>query len=208
MLVRDVKLKVSWRMFWLQGFMWLILIKAVMILLRLFHSLCLCYYLSWALSTLITIIFYLCFYTVCMSFFPTSFWLCLSSHLSLFPSTSLSLPGFTLTLFHSPPPVVFAVCLSSTCRHTCTFASSTPRLCGSVLSKRLPVIRDGGIALTKVRNVDRNAYRRAQQVCRFMSVEFVVGFFCLPEPIRQEQRRSSVWVGGGGSDCELVPLCS
>ena len=28
----------------------------------------------------------------------------------------------------------------------------------------------------------------------------------LPEPTRQEQTRRIVWVGGGGSDCELVPF--
>lgn len=38
----------------------------------------------------------------------------------------------------------------------------------------MPVITDAGIGLTKVRNLNRNAYRRAQWVCRFMSVEFVV----------------------------------
>lgn len=38
----------------------------------------------------------------------------------------------------------------------------------------MPVITDAGIGLTKVRNLNRNAYRRAQRVCRFMSVEFVV----------------------------------
>lgn len=40
MLVGNVKLKVSRRMFWLQGFMWVILIKALVILPRLFHPLC------------------------------------------------------------------------------------------------------------------------------------------------------------------------
>lgn len=121
MLVRDVKLKVSWRMFWLQGFMWLILIKAVMILLKLFHSLCLCYYPSWALSTLIAIIFYLCFYTARLFshfFLSVSFFsfVSLSIYSPLQPDPRLS----------SLPLVVFTVCLSSTYRHTCTPLLSLP----------------------------------------------------------------------------------
>lgn len=34
----------------------------------------------------------------------------------------------------------------------------------------MPVAADAAVGLTKVRNLNRNAYRRAQRACRFMSV--------------------------------------
>lgn len=112
MLVRNVKLKVSWRMFWLHGFMWLILIKAVILLKPLNHhsspsfSLCL-------VSALIQHVFFSLLSTVFLL-------MCLS--FCLLASAAVSLPVF----FTSCPSLCFILfillfllsgCLSSTYRH-------------------------------------------------------------------------------------------
>lgn len=173
-----------------------------------FHSLSACYRLEHSSASFSA---YLGFYTA--SLFLTSFCLllslCLSPHLSLLPLCFLS-AALSLSVFCILPSLCFI--------HFLLLFSVSPRLADK--HAPLPSLSLVFVVPSWVKVACHYRWRqrsdkgqKLRQRCLQMGSAGVSVHVCgvcgalLPEPIRQEQRRRIVWVGGGGSDCELAPLC-